>query len=193
MGFLRCEASDLGDLIAEAQNYGSDSDRALGEIIQRFTPLVRKIGRAWAAGKAWREDVENAARFGLTRAVARHRGSVDTFPAYARLYMTGEAKREAARWTDTDGWSLVGLNEIQSLERTNLTPVEEAADERSWGYGDTADAITKLRPDQRHLLDRRYRDRAELSEIAAETACSVPAVSQRLSTIHRRLAGALAA
>lgn len=193
MGFSHCEAADLGDLIAEAQDPSRRDDRAMCEIIRRFERLTRKIGRGLASGKAYREDVENAARLGLAQAVARHRGLVETFPAYAKLWMNGAARRELTRWTDPDGWSLVEMDEVVALDRTNLAPVEELADQRSWGYGDTADAIATLRADQRHLLHWRYRDRAELAEIAGETACSVPAVSQRLSTIHRRLAGALAA
>jgi RNA polymerase sigma factor (sigma-70 family) len=193
MGFLRCEASTLGELITEAQNPGRRGDRAIREIMWRFERLVRKIGRVKAFGQTWREDVEGAARFGLTQAVARHRGSADTFPAYAKLYMVAAAKREAARWADPHGWSLVELTELECVDRTSLTPVEDAADQNGWGSGNTADAIAELRPDQRHLLSRRYRDQAHLAEIADETGCSVPAVSQRLSTVHRRLADAVAA
>lgn len=193
MGFLRCEASTLGELISEAQDPGRQGDRATREIMRRFEHLVRKIGRVKASGQRWREDVEGAARFGLTQAIARHRGSADTFPAYAKLYMAAAAKREAARWADPHGWSLVELTELVSVDPTSLTPVEDAADKDGWGFGDTADAIAELRPDQRRLLTRRYCDRAALAEIADETGCSVPAVSQRLSTVHRRLAGAVAA
>lgn len=193
MGFLRCEASTLGELITEAQDPGREGDWAIREIMRRFERLVRKIGRAKASGQPWREDVEGAARFGLVHAVARHRGCAVTFPAYAKLYMSAEAKREAARWADPHGVSLVELNELEALERTNLTPVEDAADQNGWGFGSTAAAIADLRPDQRHLVSRRYRELAALAEIADETGCSVSAVSQRLSAVHRRLAGAMAA
>lgn len=193
MGFLRYEELDLGELIAEAQDPSRRDDRALGKIIRQFEPLVRKIGRTMANGKPYRDDVENAARLGLTRAVARHRGLVETFPAYAKLHMRGAARRELARWSEPDKWSLLELDELRNYDLTAGDLVEEAVDHHSWGFGDTADAIAGLRPDQQRLVTRRYMDRAGLAEIAAENACSVPAVSQRLTTIHRRLAGALAA
>src|SRR5262249_32185477 len=99
MGILRYYAeADLGDLITEAQTLGSSDGRAITEIVGRFEGLTRKIGRQVANARAYRPDVENAARFGLTQAVYRHQGSTRTFPGYARLYMTGAARREVGRW-----------------------------------------------------------------------------------------------
>lgn len=193
MGSSISEGTDLSDLIAEAQDPGRQDDRAIREIVSRFDPLVRKVGRTWASGKPWREDVESAARFALTKAVGRHRGSVQGFPAYAKLHMKGAAKREAARWGNPGGWFPIEFNEFETFDRGMTTSIEDTDDRSCWGSGETADVIAELRPDQQHLLVRRYRDLANLAEIADETGCSVSAVSQRLTTVHRRLAVALAA
>jgi DNA-directed RNA polymerase specialized sigma subunit len=190
MGFL-CGYTeiDLGDLIAEAQESGRDDERAINEILRRFEGLARKLGRQVASGKSYRPDVENAARFGLSQAVYRHGGHTLTFPAYARRYMAGAARREASQWRPPEGVLVVELDgHIRTMDL-----VEELADHAGWGGGDTADAIAALRPNQRDLLTSRYRDGADLAEIATVAGTSVSAVSQRLATIHRQLRSVVAA
>jgi len=185
---------DLSDLIREAQAAGPDDQAAIGEIIRRFEPLTRKLGRGLAASGAYRDDIENAARLALTRAVGRHKGAIETFPAYAKRYMTGAARRELGQWLPPTGYALVALDELSAITTMpKVVPVEDLADHHGFGHGDTADAIVMLEPARRHLLRRRHIDDAELAEIAAECGTSVPAVSQRLCTIHRRLHAKLAA
>jgi RNA polymerase sigma factor (sigma-70 family) len=194
MGILRhYPDADLGDLITEAQTLRSTNDLALTEIVRRFERLTRKIGRQIADGRPYRADVENAARLALTRAVYRHDGDTCTFPAYARLYMTGAARREVSQWLEPADWSLVELDEAKPKDLKAIVPIEELADHAGWGFGDTADIITTLDDRRQRLLTRRYIDDADLAEIATESGTSVPAVSQRLSTIHRQLRRVLAA
>jgi DNA-directed RNA polymerase specialized sigma subunit len=193
MGILRYYAeADLGDLITQAQTLGSSDGRAITEIVGRFEGLTRKIGRQVADGRAYRPDVENAARFGLTQAVCRHRGDTRIFPAYARLYMTGAARREVGRWLEPVGCSPVELDEAKPKDVMTVVPVEDLANP-VWGFGDTADVITSLDEGRRRLLTRRYVEDADLATIASEAGTSVSAVSQRLSTIHRQLRPVLAA
>jgi DNA-directed RNA polymerase specialized sigma24 family protein len=45
-----------------------------------------------------------------------------------------------------------------------------------------------MTPTQREILDRRYIEDATLTEIARAVGTSVPAVSQRLATVHRMAA-----
>jgi DNA-directed RNA polymerase specialized sigma subunit len=185
--------TDLGDLITEAQARGRNDDRAINEIVRRFERLARKIGRQLADGRSYRADVENAARFALTRAVYRHQGNAVTFPAYARLYMTGAGRREVGRWLEPDDWSVVELDEATPYDAVTTGAVEEMVDEIGWGFGDTADVISTLGEARQRVLTRRYIDDADLATIAGEAGKSVSAISQRLSTIHRQLRPVLAA
>jgi DNA-directed RNA polymerase specialized sigma subunit len=185
--------ADLGDLITEAQTFGQADERAITKIVWRFEGLTRKIGRQVANGRPYRADVENAARFGLTRAVYRHRGNTRTFAAYARLYMTGAARQEVGRWLEPDDCSPVELDDAKPKDLMSIVPVDELADHGGWGSGDTADAITMLDEGRQRLLVRRYIDDADLTTIATEAGTSVSAISQRLSTIHRHLRPVLAA
>lgn len=191
--FCSYPEADLGDLITEAQTLGQTDDRAITEIVRRFEGLTKKIGRQVANGRTYRADVENAARFALTRAVYRHRGETRTFPAYARLYMTGDARREIGQWLQPDDLSVVELDEAKPKDVITIVPIEELADQAGWGSGDTADVITTLDQGRQRLLRRRYIDDADLATIAAEAGTSVSAISQRLSTIHRQLRSVLAA
>jgi DNA-directed RNA polymerase specialized sigma subunit len=194
MGFLRnYPETDLADLITEAQTRGRNDDRAINEIVRRFERLTRKIGRQAADGRPYRADVENAARFALTRAVYRHQGNAFTFPAYARLYMTGAARREVGRWLEPDDWSVVELDEAKPHDVVAVGGVEELADHIGWGFGDAAGVVSALDPARQRVLARRYIDDADLSTIAGEAGTSVSAISQRLSTIHRQLRPTLAA
>ncbi len=195
MGLLRSyEEASLGDLITEAQALAGSADhRAVNEIVRRFEPLTKKIGRQTACRRVYREDVESAARFALTQAVRYHRGQPETFPAYAKKYMLGAGWREANRWRKPDERSVVELVPAEPADVNTAVTVEEAIGHRGWGFGATADAVATLSPMQQRLLRRRYIDDADLTEIAMEAAVSVPAISQRLRTVHRRLEGALAA
>jgi len=74
--------------------------------------------------------------------------------------------------------------DVESEVLTKLEP---------WGGGVVADLMITLSPSQRRIAELRYSEDAELATIAAETGTSVPAVSQRLSTMHRKFELAMAA
>ena len=61
------------------------------------------------------------------------------------------------------------------------------------GGGTLATVIVGLDPLQRVIAELRYIDDAPIKEIAEEVGTSGPAVSQRLATIHRVAARAIAA
>lgn len=62
-----------------------------------------------------------------------------------------------------------------------------------WGGGVVDAAISRLTPAQQQTATMRYVDDLQLGEIANVNGTSVAAVSQRLATIHRTVALALAA
>ena len=62
-----------------------------------------------------------------------------------------------------------------------------------WGEGQAAEVIESLDEPRLHLLKLRYVEDAPLTVIADDYEASVSAISQRLSTIHRRIETALAA
>lgn len=183
---------DLGDLIVEAQA-AVQNDLALGEIVCRFEPLTKSIGARLAAGRPHRDDVENVARYALTRAIQRHTGPIETFPAYAKRYMSGAAYRELGRWLPPTNAVTLPIEEVPERAIVMSVSVEDVLEHHGWGGGDTAAAIATLRPIQQHLLRLRYMEDADLAEMAAEADTSVSAVSQRLSTVHRQLRTTLAA
>lgn len=191
MGFLWYRHASLEDLLAEGQQSGPHADTALNEIVRRFEPLVKKLGKKYAQGRPHRPDVENAARYALTRAVERHQGQGATFPGYARSYMTGAALREARAWAIPAGYTITNVDDV--LDVPVIEQMTNPAEGRRWGTGNTADAIRCLSPERQDLLRRRYIEDAELADIAADSGTSVAAVSQRLSTTHRHIRERLAA
>jgi DNA-directed RNA polymerase specialized sigma24 family protein len=56
-----------------------------------------------------------------------------------------------------------------------------------------AATISELTPSQRQIASLRYVEDASLQDIAAVTSTTASAVSQRLATIHRKVAQAVAA
>ena len=192
MGFLHpYRERSLPELILETQAEGDGP--ALAEILRRFEPLTSSLGRRMAEGRTYREDVEAAARFALVRATARHRADGDTFPAYAKRYMSGAALRELQRWSLPTGWSHCQLDSIDPAALRRGPAVDEQTDHGAFGNGRLAQLIQQLRPAQQHLLAERYVEDAALADLAAERAISVSAVSQRLDTVHRAIEKGLAA
>lgn len=193
MGVLFCFTEvPLEDLVAEAKVCGADS-RATIEIIRRFEPLTKRLGARFAAGRSHRDDVENAARYALTRAIQRHHGAIETFPAYAKRYMAGAASRELGHWLPPADTATIPIGEVAHQDMSKMIAVEASSGHAGWADGDTADVIAKLDCSRQRLLARRYITDADLAEIAAEAGTSVSAVSQRLSATRRQLRTMLAA
>lgn len=194
MGFLSDSVeADLSALLMAAQREdgrGSATDK----IIRRFEPLVARIGYRLAGGRPDREDVENAARLGLLQAVRRHRGDVAGFPSYAKKFAEGSAGRELRHWAPPVDTRLTPLGSAPDCAVSPPQPsIDETFGTSGWGHGATQAAVETLSPAQQQLLSRRYIDDADLADIAGESGTTVSAVSQRLTTAHRRLRLLLAA
>ncbi|MDX6452578.1 MAG: hypothetical protein QOH16_2627 [Gaiellaceae bacterium] len=190
----RLQRSSLASLIAQAKTSTCDDTPAMNEIVRRFEPLARRASRTITSRASLFDDLANAARFGLVRAVRRHDPSVPGFASYAARFMTGAARRELSGWIrpfDDESWE----NDGNMLETVGGAADESEIVDRlaPWGEGAVAEVVGALTSEQRRIVGQRYVHDASLAEIAATTGTSVPAVSQRLSTIHRKVELALAA
>jgi RNA polymerase sigma factor (sigma-70 family) len=181
---------ELSGLIADAQSHSSDDTPAMNEIIRRFERLAQRLARSLTSSLDLRDDLANAARVGLVRAVRRHDQHRPGFPAYAETYMRGAALREYHSWIMPEVPSGDDLPSVEAPESVH----DQVADRLApWGAGEVATAIGTLKPAQRRIVEARYISDAPLSSIAQATGTTVSAVSQRLSTVHRAVETALAA
>jgi RNA polymerase sigma factor (sigma-70 family) len=176
-------------LIALAQADERDDTDAMNAILRRYEPMTKKIASVLTAtNRDCYDDVANACRIGLVRAVRRHDPIRAGFTAYAQRFMRGAALRELRYWSDAKTRPTPDLDTADPAGG-------DVADERlaPWGSGLVAELMANLSPEQQRIAALRYRFDASLAAIAAETGTSVPAVSQRLRTIHRKLEPTLAA
>jgi RNA polymerase sigma factor (sigma-70 family) len=187
-------SAGLSRLIALAQADSADDSTAMNQILQRFEPLTRRLARGLTASRNdLYDDVANACRSGLVRAVRRHDPTRVGFPAYAERFMRGAGLRELKRWQRSDV-ELLGLAHKEGESVGNPDSANEVDDQLApWGDGVVAEAISDLTPSQRRIAELRYVHDAPLDLIASEAGTSVSAVSQRLSTIHRKVELALVA
>lgn len=194
MGFL-CSSAEaaLPTLIAQAQGGGDTGDRAIDEIARHFEAWIKSIGQRMASGRSYRDDVENAARYALVKAVLRHRGRPETFPAFAKRYMMGAALREAQRWGQSGPWSQCQIEAVNPKEWPNAPAADTIPDHLGFGDGSVGAAVRQLRPDQQRLLTQRYIEDLPLAAMGSMSTTSVAAVSQRLATAHRAIQKLLAA
>ena len=184
---------DLGEMIADAQRHSSDDAPAMNEIIRRFEGLTMRLSRSMTRSLDLQDDLANAARIALVRAVRHHDQSRAGFPAYAEKYMRGAVLREYQKWI---------LPEIPHAELVEAAaqmhefeePQEQIVDQLApWGAGPVAAAIDQLNPSQHQIVSLRYAEDASIASIAKLTGTTPSAVSQRLATIHRAVTHALAA
>lgn len=185
MGVLFSQSEpSLDDLIVTAQADPADDSVAMNEILRRFERLVQKICRSISADPHVLQDVAQEARLGLVKAVRAHRVGTFGFPSYARRYMRGAALRfvaslakpEIAIDPQDEFWS--GLD-VQATQAPTAIEI--------------IDLFGVLTLEQRHVALARYVANDLVSEIASGLGISVPAVSQRLGTIHRALRPAVEA
>jgi RNA polymerase sigma factor (sigma-70 family) len=184
--------SSLDDLLAAAKAAGSSDTPAMAEILHRFEGLAIKLAGAIDAPDHLFDDLINAARMGLVNAVRRHDGRPG-FPAFAKAYMQGAARRELGRWIVPEDARTDDLDDVHDhhVERDDI----EAVDDRlaPWGGGAISEMVRQLDDGQRNIIELRYRSDMPVKEIAGVMGTSGPAVSQRLATIHRIAERALAA
>jgi RNA polymerase sigma factor (sigma-70 family) len=183
----------LTTLVEMAQSEPSDDTAAMHEIICRFEPLtLRLVGGVQSADRFLRDDLANASRVGLVTAVRRHNGG-EGFGNFAKLHMRGAVLREYGRWISPetiDGEAVE--RELASVACDN--EADAILDAMApWGCGAVAEVVDQLDPMQRLLLELRYIDDAPVWAVAEITGTSGSAVSQRLATLHRKVARAVAA
>lgn len=169
-------------LVAEAQAESGDDSPAMNEIVRRFEPLARKIARSLTDCPHLRQDLANAALIGLVRATRRHVLGTSGFIAFLMHYMKGAALRERAAWM-----SPVPVDEATPGEMEQHIPLSPAAEdctELGMPWDVILEAVLCLNERQRDLLTLRYVADLDLATIAAIDGTSVPAVSQRLRTVH---------
>jgi RNA polymerase sigma factor (sigma-70 family) len=183
--------ASLSVLITAAQANHLHDTPEMNEVIRRFEPLARRLSYGLARNHL-QDDVANAARLGLVRAVRRHDNTHPGFAAYARRYMTGAALRELKRWQAEQAIAAERLDESEAfaIGYSQQSVMDRLA---PWGEGSVATSIDKLSLTQQRIATLRYVHDAPLEIIARATGTSVSAVSQRLATIHRRVSLGLAA
>jgi len=188
MGALHsATVESLDDLVAAAQQAGHGT-AAMAVILRRFEGLAISIARSLTTDLDLQEDAAQGARIGLLRAVRAHNVGTPGFPAFAKRYMKGAALRAIVAM-HSDELSM----DPQKSDWQREAPRETAAQTDV----ELIDLISVLRPEQQMIVRSYYVEDARLADIAADLGVSVPAVSQRLATIHRALRptveGALAA
>jgi RNA polymerase sigma factor (sigma-70 family) len=182
----------LDDLLAAAKSAKSCDTPAMAEILHRFEGLAIKLAGAIDAPDHLFDDLINAARMGLVNAVRHHDGRPG-FPAFAKMYMQGAARRELGRWIVPEDARTNDLDDLHDhhVERDEMQAVDDRL--APWGGGTIAELVRGLDDDRRNVIELRYRWDMPVKEIAALVGTSGPAVSQRLATIHRSAERALAA
>lgn len=184
--------ADLDELIADAQSHSSDDTPSMNEIITRFEGLTMRLSRLMTRSLDLRDDLANAARIALVQAVRHHDRSRAGFPAYAEKYMRGAVLREHQKWMlpETPHAEMVEV----AAQAPEVDPHEQILDQLAlWGSGPAAAAIDQLDPSQQQIVTLRYAEDASIASIAKLVGTTSSAVSQRLATIHRAVAHALAA
>jgi RNA polymerase sigma factor (sigma-70 family) len=181
----------LDHLIEKAQSSDLDDTGPMNEIIRRFEPLADRLARHATRSRYLHDDLRNAARVALVRAVRRHKPQQLGFPAFAEIYMRGAVRREYERWLPPEREDesatpafVPGGHDVDEVVLDRLSP---------WGAGVVATVVGGLAPSQKWIAQLRYVEDAPLERIAAVTGTTSSAVSQRLATIHRAVAAALAA
>jgi RNA polymerase sigma factor (sigma-70 family) len=173
----KAQASDLNDTVA------------MNEIVRRFEPLADRLAKRATKNKTLQEDLRNAARLALVRAVRRHDLDRAGFPAYAEFYMRGAVNRVHQRWLPPLPEEIEGLapEPASGEEGPDVAEVVEGR-LAPWGDGDVAAVLAGLSPTQHQIVVMRYVEDAPLERIAEVTGTSCSAVSQRIATVHRRIA-----
>ncbi|TFV62048.1 sigma-70 family RNA polymerase sigma factor [Geodermatophilus sp. DF01-2] len=183
MGFsvFAAEQTDLGvypgTLLAEARAAALVDSPAMNELLKRYEPLIKSVVRRMERPASVFDDLVNGGRWGLVQAVLHHDGRRDGFTSYLMRYVRGEAERAVERHHVPE--VPVPSDDLPEVESSIYLP--GSADEEEIFF-DT------LSSEQNVLVLARYRDDKSLAEIAKRHGCSVSAVSQRLKTIHKKLA-----
>lgn len=179
--------SSLDDLIRAAQADPSDTSAAMAEILDRFARMITATANNVTAEWNAREDAAQGARLGLVKAVRKHTVGTVGFISYARRYMRGEAVRTCV--------AMAGKAPKADLD-TPTRSERSGAHRKTWTTPEpkafTIESVSALLdPTQATILSDRYVHDREMADIARDLGVSVPAISQRLKTIHKILTPAL--
>ena len=188
LSYMPLRTAELGDLIAAAQDDEHDDSPAMNEIIRRFDGKVRRIAAAVCMRLDDHDDVANAARLALVRAVRRHHADREGFANYAVVFMARAARRESVRLARPPETCFDGsVLEAAFASRLRCRTADGTIPQQGWGVGRIANIVTTLSRPQQQLLDERYVQELELTKIAELHGTSVSAVSQRLGTVHKHV------
>ncbi len=173
----------LDDLIAAAQADPADDTTAMAEILSRFKGTVLATANSVATEWNVRQDAAQGARLGLVKAVRNHTPGTVGFKSYARRYMRTEAIRTVR--------ALAGAASI-SHEDALVRSERSRGRRHNWSQPEpqafTVESVsTILDPMQRAIVRDRYIHDRPVADIARDLGVSVPAISQRLKTIHKVL------
>jgi RNA polymerase sigma factor (sigma-70 family) len=178
----------LDDLIRAAQADPADTSTAMAEILDRFAGMIASTANSVTFEWNARQDAAQGARLGLVKAVRKHSVGRAGFISYARRYMRTEAVRTSIAMT---GNAPKPNNDVP--ERSERSGARRATRTAPEPKPFTIESIcTLLDPTQAAILSDRYLHDREMSDIARDLGVSVPAISQRLKTIHKILTPVLA-
>jgi RNA polymerase sigma factor (sigma-70 family) len=168
----------LDALITAARADPADDSAAMAEILRRFEGAAIAVARLATGDWHLQQDAAQGARLGLVRAVRAHTLGTPGFPSYALRFMKGAAKRIVSAMVSPD------------IVTDPLDPcwLENPASDMPTGLGfELPDIIWVLNPEQQDVTLDYYVHDLRLQDIADRLGISKPAVSQRLTTIHRAL------
>jgi len=190
---------DLAELVGRAQSDPNNDSAEMNEIIRRFDPLAIKIGKQLTPDWMLQDDLANAARLGLVKAVRKF-NQKSAFAAYAKTYMAYAAKRELTWWKRSAApEGSKPLHEIEDGEEVTGAVFKAVLDaplpaDRTWGSARVARLVSNLSQPQRVVLELAFIEDFTVSEIAAMESVSPAAISQRktraLTMIERDIVAA---
>jgi len=186
--FFSLSDPSLDDLIRAAQADPTDNSAAMAEILDRFAGMIAAAANSVTAEWNDRQDAAQGARLGLVKAVRKHTVGTAGFITYARRYMRTEAVRTSVAMTS---------RAPKPDQDRPVRSVRPGARRQAWTAPEpkafTIESISALLdPTQAAILSDRYVHDREMSDIAHALGVSVPAISQRLKTIHKILMPVLA-
>lgn len=186
--FLSPSDPSLDDLIRAAQADPADTSTAMAEILNRFAGMIAATANSVTGEWNDRQDAAQGARIGLVKAVRKHTIGKAGFVSYARRYMRTEAVRTCMVMT------------AKAPKRNHDAPKSSdrpGARRQRWTAPEpksfTIESIAPLLDQtQARILSERYLYDREMADIARDLGVSVPAISQRIKTIHKNLLPILA-
>lgn len=182
MGSLvfRLQHAALEDLLDMAQAANRDDSPAMNEIVRRFDPLVKRCVERRRMRHADAADAFVAAQLAIVRAVRNHCGGSRSFPAYVKWYIRGAVS-----------------DAVKSMSRNLEEPSDDVIPRPFDADGSSVDALSaemqlalcSLGENTRQVVWLRYGEGYSNLELAEQAGVTPSAMSQRLATALRSMAG----